>query len=147
MQRVSKNDFYLSVALEHARRGTCLKWNFGAVIVNNDEIVATGYNGSPRGALNCCDMGYCTKDKGCNCRSVHAEQNAIISASRNDMVGATMYIAGIDKEGNELFDVEPCGLCGRMLLNAGIAKVCTRKEDGKVMTTDVITYLLLEKCD
>ena len=102
--RVSKNDYYLNIALDVARRSTCLRRCYGAVIVNNDEIISTGYNGAPRGEVNCVDCGACLREEfkiksGENyelCRSVHAEANAIISASRKDMIGATLYLAGFE---------------------------------------------------
>jgi dCMP deaminase len=133
-KRPSKDSYYISIAEQVARRSTCLKRAYGAVIVNNDEIVATGYNGSPRGFTNCCDEGVC-KRAGAprytdyeKCESVHAEQNAIIHASRQQMAGATLYLACWDYEATTqqpTFDVapEPCPLCMRMIKNAGIVRI------------------------
>ena len=105
--RPSKDEYYLSIAEAVLARSTCLRRKYGAVIVKEDEIISTGYNGSPRGAKNCCDVGYCERDtKGiphgerCEmCSSVHAEANAIISASRRDMLGSTLYLAGQEADG------------------------------------------------
>lgn len=141
MNRVSKDEYYLNIAKAVSRRSTCLKRRYGAVIVNNDEIIATGYNGSPRGESNCCDIGKCKRiDKPHNtgdysdCCSVHAEQNAIISASRKDMIGSTLYLFGGEEkyiDGVTYLDwpldkVEPCPICKRMIKNAGIEKVVTK---------------------
>ena len=115
--RISKNEYYLKIAEAVALRSTCLRRQYGAVIVNNDEIIATGYNGAPRGEMNCCDAGYCH----CSCKAVHAEQNAIISASRRDMQGATLYLASLDKT----IEPTPCNICDRMIKNAGITRVVT----------------------
>ena len=99
--RMSKNEYYLAIALAVSKRSTCLKRRYGAVIVNNDEIISTGYNGNPRGEENCCDRGNCQRmnlpsNSGNynDCFSVHAEQNAMISASRNEMLGSTIFLAG-----------------------------------------------------
>lgn len=134
-QRLSKTDYYLAIAADVAKRGTCLRRNYGAVIVRNDEIISTGYTGAPRGSLNCCEIGSCRRQE-LNipsgeryelCRSVHAEQNAIISAARGDMLGATLYLFGWEMKDGE-FDrpvdkAEPCLLCKRMIVNAGIIEV------------------------
>jgi len=106
IERVDKNNYYLNIAEEVSRRGTCLRRNFGAVIVKNDEIISTGYTGAPRGRKNCSDLGYCVRQKmeiprGERyelCRSVHAEANAIISAERKDMIGASLFLVGIEAE-------------------------------------------------
>ena len=110
MQRTDKNNYYLDIAETVLERGTCLRRNFGAIIVKNDEIVSTGYTGAPRGRKNCIDLGICLREKmqiprGERyelCRSVHAEANAIISASRDKMIGSTMYLAGREAESGEL---------------------------------------------
>lgn len=130
--RVDKTNYYINIAHEVAKRGTCLRRSYGAVIVNNDEIVSTGYTGAPRGRANCCELGYCLRSK-LNiprgqryemCRSVHAEQNAIISAARRDMIGATMYVAGIEMEdGSAVKNADCCSMCKRFVINAGIDKV------------------------
>jgi dCMP deaminase len=137
-RRVSKTDYYLNLAREVATRSTCLRRNFGAVIVNNDQIIATGYNGAPRGTVNCLDLGVCYREamgipRGERyelCRGVHAEQNAIIHAARFEMMGGTIYVAGIDGKTKEPIEgAMCCRLCKRMIINAGIAHVVIR--DGK----------------
>lgn len=128
--RISKDLYYLDIAASVAKRSTCLRRRYGAVLVNNDEIIATGYNGAPRGEDNCCDRGVCERQKRNIpqgeryelCRSVHAEQNAIISAARKDMIGATLYLTGIDMEGNRIV-ANPCDMCKRFIRNAGIKEV------------------------
>jgi dCMP deaminase len=141
MKRISKDDYYLDIALSVSKRSTCLKRHYGCVIVKNDEIIASGYNGSPRGLNNCCDIGFCPRineehNSGdySNCHSVHAEQNAMLSASRKDMIGSTMYLACEElfyNDDGELFGqieinkCEPCPICARMLSNAGIEKLIT----------------------
>lgn len=130
MERISKELYYLSIAKAVAQRSTCLRRQYGAVIVRNDEIIATGYNGSPRGEPNCCDLGECWREsqnvphgeKYEACKSVHAEMNAIISASRNQMIGSTLYLAGFEN-GEPMTDPKPCDICRRLIQNAGIAQV------------------------
>ena len=139
-ERGTKHEYYLDIAKAVSKRSTCLKRNYGCVIVKNDEIIATGYNGNPRGETNCCDVGYCNRiNKPHNsgdysdCHSVHAEQNAMLSAARKDMIGSTMYIAGYepDIEGHtiRIEPCEPCPICLRMIKNAGIAKVITTTKE------------------
>lgn len=130
--RLDKDQYYLEICRAVSRRSTCLRRQYGAVIVNNDEIVATGYNGSPRGAVNCCDVGICKRiGKEHNdgnygdCCSVHAEMNAIISAARSEMIGSILYLVGFEN-GKEII-AEPCPICQRIIDNAGIAKVVTNK--------------------
>lgn len=139
MERISKDEYYLNIALAVSKRSTCLKRRYGCVIVKDDEIIATGYNGSPRGSENCCDIGECPRmnvphNSGdySDCNSVHAEQNAMLSANRKDMIGATLYLAGEERRWSEVnqsyFDwyiiknAVPCPICERMIKNAGIAK-------------------------
>ena len=150
MGRIDKINYYLDIAETVLERGTCLRRNFGAIIVNNDEIVSTGYVGAPRGRANCVDLGYCTREK-LNipkgqryelCRSVPAEQNAIISASRSDMIGATIYLACHDAKTNELYgDVEPCSMCKRAIINAGIEKVIVRTSRTEYKIFNVIDWV------
>lgn len=128
--RPTKDEYYLDIARAVSHRSTCLRRQYGAVIVNNDEIIATGYNGSPRGECNCCDVGICNRighahNDGdySSCNSVHAEQNALISASRAEMLGGTLYLAGF--ENGQAIAAEPCPICARMIKNAGIKKVIT----------------------
>jgi len=131
-ERISEDQYYLNIAREVARRSTCLRRKFGAVIVKAKQIVSTGYCGSPRGTTNCCDVGWCLREelgakKGEHyewCRSVHGEANAIIHASRFDMLGATLYLVGLETAtGQVVADAEPCRMCKRMIINAGIEMV------------------------
>ena len=145
VQRNSKENYYLDIAETVAERGTCLRKKYGAIIVKNDVIVSTGYVGAPRGRKNCCDLKFCLREQ-MNiprgeryelCRSVHAEQNAIINASREQMIGATMYLCGVDvKTGEYVENSSCCQMCKRMVINAGIEKVIIRdnKENYRVIT-------------
>ena len=135
MVRRDKENYYLDIAQTVAERGTCLRRNFGAIIVKNDQIMSTGYAGAPRGRKNCSDLGFCLREKmqiprGERyelCRSVHAEANAIIHASRNDMLGATLYLVGVDAHTGDLVsDANPCAMCKRLIINAGISRVVIR---------------------
>lgn len=137
MERVDKTNYYLDIAETILERGTCLRNNYGSVIVKNDEIISTGYSGAPRGRKNCLDLGYCIRKQKTDlsgagyemCRSVHSEQNAIISANRRDMLGATLYLVGMNKRnGKYIADNYPCTLCKRMIINAGIEKVVMRDD-------------------
>lgn len=135
MRRVDKNNYYLDMAEATLERGTCLRRVWGAIIVKNDEIISTGYNGAPRSRKNCTDLGYCIREnlnipRGERyemCRSVHAEQNAIISASRRDMIGATLYMVGKDvKTGKYVEHSMPCSMCKRVIINSGIERIVIR---------------------
>ena len=135
MSRVDKTNYYLDIAEIVAERGTCIRNNYGSVIVKNDEIISTGYTGAPRGRKNCLDLGVCRRNvnntpSGAGyelCRSVHIEQNAIISAKRKDMIGAILYLVGINKRNGEyITDNEPCTLCKRIIINSGVEKVIMR---------------------
>ncbi len=138
--RESKDSYYLKIAEAVLARSTCLRRKYGAVIVKDDEIISTGYNGAPRGLPNCIDLGYCYRQQqkvphGENyelCRSVHGEANAIISASRRDMIGATLYLAGQEADGTLIADIAPCLMCYRLMLNAGISEIVTRKTDSTI---------------
>ncbi len=136
MKRRDKTNYYLDIAEMVLERSTCLRRKFGAIIVKNDEIISTGYVGAPRGRKNCCDIEYCRREKmGVPkgeryelCRSVHAEANAIISASRADLIGATLYLACHNAKTNQLDgNVEPCSMCKRLIINAGIEMVVIRQ--------------------
>ena len=144
MQRVSKRQYYLNIAAVVASRSTCLRKHYGAVIVKDDEIIATGYNGSPRGEANCCDIGVCycrthplpvdtaAAAHGAqygSCVAVHAEQNAIISASRQSLHGATLYLVGYDPKTKKFIEARPCNICDRMIRNAGIQEIITQEAD------------------
>ena len=127
---MTKDEYYLGIALAVAKKSTCLKKQYGAVIVKNDTILSTGYNGNCRGEPHCikCSKIDYNKDEAeySTCKSVHAEMNAIISASRNEMLGATLYLAGyITSTGEENLKVEPCEICLRLIKNAGIDRVVT----------------------
>ncbi|NMB28270.1 MAG: cytidine deaminase [Tissierellia bacterium] len=135
MERRDKTNYYLDIAETVAKRGTCLRRNFGAIIVKNDEIISTGYSGAPRGRKNCSDLGFCRREelkipRGTRyelCRSVHAEANCIISASRRDMIDSILYLVGIDVKTKELVkDANSCSMCKRLIINAGIKKVIVR---------------------
>lgn len=132
--RRDKINYYLDIAEAVLNRGTCLRRNFGAIIVSNDEIIATGYTGSPRGRANCMELGTCVREtlgipRGTmyeRCRSVHAEANAIISASRRDMIGSTLYLVGIEAAGGYVADANSCAMCKRLIINSGIDDVIIR---------------------
>lgn len=142
--RLGKDEYYVNIAHAVSERSTCLRRHYGVVIVNNDEIIATGYNGNPRGMKNCCEIGVCSKedvnhnsspDSYNICRSVHAEMNALISARRSDMIGATLYIYGFDiDEQLALDNPVPCPICLRMIQNAGIARIVNRQGDVECMS-------------
>lgn len=153
MERISKENYYLDIAETVLERATCLRRVYGAIIVKNDEIISTGYNGAPRGRKNCVDMGFCTREamqvpRGQRyelCRSVHAEANAIISASRRDMVGSTLYLMGKDAQtGVLLGDATSCAMCRRQVINAGISKVVIRKTKTEFDVVDVQDWVQQE---
>lgn len=137
-KRVSKIDTYLNVAETFAYRSTCIKRKYGAVVVKNDVVVSTGYNGSPRGYANCCDIGKCPRieqnmhqGEGYGiCRAIHAEQNALLNCSREQTMGADLYLAGVNPEDNSVHQAKPCPLCARMMIQAGIKNVIMRTGDG-----------------
>ena len=142
--RVSKENYYLDIAQTVAERSTCLRKMYGAIIVKNDVIVSTGYNGAPRGRKNCTDLGSCMRDKlGIPrgeryemCRSIHSEANAIIAASREQMLGSTLYMACVTPESGELVaGCNSCMMCKRTIINAGIETVVVRdtKTDYRVI--------------
>jgi dCMP deaminase len=146
MGRTDKTNYYLDIAETVLERGTCLRRNFGAIIVNHDEIISSGYTGAPRGRKNCIDLGYCVREslgvpRGERyelCRSVHAEMNAIISAARDEMIGATLYLVGREaKTGEYVKNPAPCSLCKRLIINAGIIRVVARTGEGTFSVTDV----------
>lgn len=148
MDRRDKINYYLDIAEAVSERSTCLRRKFGAIVVKNDEIISTGYNGAPRGRQNCSDLDYCYRarlqvPRGQRyelCRSVHAEANAIISASRADLLGSALYLACHDAATNQLDGaVEPCSMCKRLILNAGIEKVVIRQDQN--------TYFIIETAE
>lgn len=143
MERISKDQLYLNVADAVLGRATCLRRIYGAVIVKNDEIISTGYNGAPRGRKNCTDINKCKREElqvpqGQRyeiCRSVHSEQNAIISAPRDKLLGSTLYLVGRDaKTGEKLSVSEPCSMCKRMIINAGIKEVVSQNGETIIHT-------------
>ena len=144
--RPDKDDYYLNIADTVLARSTCLRRKYGAIIVKDDEIIASGYNGAPRGCRNCSATGRYPREELAIphgeryelCRSVHAEANAIISASRRDMIGATLYLAGRQAgNGFPVPDIAPCAMCRRLIINAGIERVITRDNEGKAHAIDV----------
>ena len=146
MDRVNKPNYYLDIAQTVLKRSTCLRKRYGAIIVKNDAIVSTGYNGAPRGRANCIELGFCVREhlnipRGERyelCRALHAEQNAIINASRDQMLGATLYLVGEDSQSGVLLtDVCSCAMCKRMIINAGIDKVVIRNSPDTYTTVDV----------
>ncbi|MBP3938441.1 MAG: dCMP deaminase family protein [Clostridia bacterium] len=136
--RVSKTDTYLNCAEIFAYRSTCLKRKYGAVIVKDDVVISTGYNGSPRGFENCCEIGACPRmEKEMHqgegygiCRAVHAEMNALLNCSRQQTIGADLYLAGINPSDNSVHKAKPCPVCARQIIQAGINNVYLRVGDG-----------------
>ncbi|MBE7040068.1 MAG: cytidine deaminase [Ruminococcaceae bacterium] len=151
MQRRDKINYYLDIAQTVSKRGTCLRRNYGAIMVKNDEIISTGYNGAPRARKNCVDLGFCIREK-LNiphgeryemCRSVHAEQNCIISASRRDSIGATLYLACTDPKTKELLSgTNCCAMCQRMIINAGIKEVIIRDTEDEYRIVNVDKWII-----
>ncbi|MBE7029263.1 MAG: cytidine deaminase [Clostridia bacterium] len=150
MDRRGKINYYLDIAEAILERGTCLRRNYGAIIVNNDEIISTGYTGAPRGRKNCIDLNCCAREslkipsgeRYELCRSVHAEANAIISASRKDMIGATLYLVGKDMKTNELVkNATSCAMCKRLIINAGIERVIARNTNDEYTIVNVRDWI------
>ena len=148
--RTDKTNYYLDIAETVLERGTCLRRNYGAIIVKNDQIISTGYVGAPRGRQNCIDMGVCVREnlkvpRGERyelCRSVHAEQNAIIHASRDDMIGSVLYLVGKDvKTGDYVENASACSMCKRMIINAGIEKVIIRNSKERYTVVEVKEWI------
>ena len=146
MKRRDKENYYLDIAEVVLERSTCIRRHYGAIIVKNDEVISTGYVGAPRGRANCSDIGYCYREKNHSprgtryemCRSVHAEANAIISASRDQMIGATLYLVGRDMStGKIMSDANSCTMCKRLIINAGIEKVVIRRDVDTYDTVNV----------
>ncbi len=133
-KRISKIDTYLNCAENFAYRSTCIKRKYGAVIVKNDVVIATGYNGSPRGMENCCDIGECPRIKlnmhqgeGYGlCRAIHAEANALLNCSREQTIGADLYLSCVNPYDYSVHEAKPCPLCARSIIQAGIEKVILR---------------------
>lgn len=137
-KRISKADAYLNCAENFAFRSTCIKRKYGAVIVKNDAVISTGYNGSPRGYENCCDIGVCPRiernmhqGEGYDlCRAIHAEENALLNCSRDQTIGADLYLVGINPEDSSIHQAKPCPLCARKIIQAGIRNVFLRQGEG-----------------
>ena len=150
-KRIDKENYYLDIAETVASRATCLRKKYGSVIVNHDQIISTGYCGAPRGRVNCSDLGYCTKKKlfpelrhgGYDaCRSVHSEQNAIISASREEMLGSTLYLVGYRTDTHEYEEgASPCLMCRKLIINSGIKKVVVRRYKEEYEVYDVQDWI------
>ncbi len=150
MKRRDKINYYLDLAEITMERSTCIRRHYGAVIVKNDEIISTGYVGAPRGRKNCNELNECIREKleiprGERyelCRSVHAEQNAIISAKRSEMIDASLFLVGKDcKTKTYIENSNPCSLCKRMIINAGIKEIYIRDTKNKyrhILTEDYI---------
>lgn len=150
MERRDKVNYYLDLAETVAQRSTCLRRRYGAVIVKNDEVISTGYVGAPRGRANCSDLGYCLRtqlnvprgERYELCRSVHAEANAIISGSRRDMLGSTLYLAGQEvPTGEYIQNATCCSMCKRMVINAGIETVVVRDDKDRYRVIPVSTWV------
>ena len=150
MERVSKQNYYLDIAQTVAERSTCLRKKYGAIIVKNDVIISTGYNGSPRGRKNCNDLNFCMREKLCIpsgeryelCRSVHAEANAIIAAPREQMLGSTLYMVCISPEDGSLIPgCSSCMMCKRQVINAGISTVVIRDDKENFRVIDVSDWI------
>lgn len=148
--RKDKVNYYLDIADTVLQRSTCLRRKYGAIIVRNDEIISTGYNGAPRGRKNCTDMNFCMREhlkipsgeRYELCRSVHAEANAIISASRRDMIGSTLYLVGRDAKSNELLsNTTSCMMCKRQVINAGIETVIIRNSPTEYTVVPVSDWI------
>lgn len=151
MDRRDKINYYLDIADTVAARSTCLRRHYGAVIVNHDQIISTGYSGAPRGRQNCTDLGSCVRSE-LNiprgeryelCRSVHAEMNAIIAAARSDMIGATLYLSGREVDtGDYVVNSSCCAMCKRVIINSGIERVIIRDDEDHYRTVDVIEWIM-----
>ena len=150
LQRRDKINYYLDLAETVSQRCTCLRRHYGAVIVKEDEVISTGYVGAPRGRQNCSDLGYCLRAKmgvprGQRyelCRSVHAEANAIISASRRDMLGATLYLVGREVDtGSYVENAVCCSMCKRLVINAGIEQVIVRDDKDRYRVIQVSDWI------
>lgn len=150
IKRVDKYNYYLDIAQSVLQRGTCLRRNYGAVIVKNDEIISTGYTGAPRGRVNCIDINFCYREYNKipsgqmyeKCRSVHAEMNAIISASRDKMIDSDLYLVGItESTGEYVKNTQPCSMCRRLIINSGIKRVISRENKTEYLIIDVKKWI------
>ena len=149
-ERVSKIIYYLDIARTVSERSTCLRRRYGAIIVKNDTIISTGYNGAPRGRMNCCELNECYREKlqiprGERyelCRSVHSEANAIIAASRESMLGSDLYLCCTDPVNGEVIGgVDSCMMCKRLIINAGIERVYIREDNDRYKMVEVSEWI------
>lgn len=150
MERITKINYYLDIARAVAMRSSCLRKKYGAIIVKNDVIIATGFNGAPRGRKNCCDLGYCIREQ-MNiprgeryelCRGVHGEANAIISASREQMLDGVMYEVCVNPATNEIIHgVDSCQMCKKLIINAGLDKIIFREKNNGYRCVNVRDWL------
>lgn len=145
MKRPSKLEYYLNLADWASTRSTCLTSHYGCVIVKDDRVISTGYNGSPRGSKNCIDTGLCIRDcegisRYNDCRAVHAEANAMLHASYNDLIGSTMYISRSINTNGSYSEVTPCDQCRKLIINAQIKEVICRQTDGSVFSYSVPSW-------
>ena len=163
MNRPSWDEYFIQIASDVAKRGTCLRRIYGAVITKDNKIISTGYNGAPIGEPNCTTLGVCERqrlnipsgERYEKCRSVHAEANSIINGNLSDMIGSTIYIAGWDVEyskgisecGNkvneflyEYADAKPCMMCARMIKNAKIERVVIRMKSGEIQSYSGVEF-------
>lgn len=154
MKRPSIDEYYIEIAKAVSLRSTCLKKHYGAVIVKNGEIISTGYNNPPRGEAHCAICSKtCIRDgdigEFTSCPAVHAEQNAIISASRNNMLGADLYLAGYDVKTGEAIECSawPCEICLRLIKNAGINRIINRLGVIYMRSDDGILRAIKEKIE
>ena len=148
--RPSKDEYYLEIAKAIGLRSPCLRKKFGAIIVKNDAVISTGYNGPPRGSLNCFDVG-CIREElnmehyaayDATCPAVHAEENCIVNAARNGtkVLGGVLYIQGVSPKDNSLVESRPCHRCRRAIINAGVTKVVTRDTEGQLINYNVADW-------
>jgi dCMP deaminase len=150
IKRISKHNYYLDIAQTVSERSTCLRKRYGAIIVKNDSIISTGYNGAPRGRANCNEIGSCMREKlqipqGERyelCRSVHSEANAIIAASRENMLDSTLYMCCTDpKDGHIIGGINSCMMCKRLIINAGIKTVIIRDTEDEYRVIDTVSWI------
>ena len=151
--RPTKEEYYLQIALDVLARGTCLRNNFGAVIVNNEQIISTGYSGAPRGYPNCTNIGKCYREeRGIpsgstyeKCRSAHAEANAIIHAKRQDVLGSTLYLATVNYKTNEIGNAKSCKMCRRLVVNSGVKEIVYLKSDRSIVKEQISDWVKAAK--
>ena len=146
--RTDKIRYYLDIAETVLERGTCLRRNYGAIIVKNDQIISTGYVGAPRGRKNCTDLGVCVREtlkipRGERYELCRSEQNAVIHARREDMIGSILYLVGKDAvTGEYVENASACSMCKRMIINAGISQVIIRNTKEKYTVVDVNDWII-----